>query len=90
MSDHITPPRTVHLEVNDRGGWRRVMSCDLDTVDDQALEHAADWLLRLADNPRLRARIIMAGEISAPLVTWSRDDGWREWVHPGQRQGALA
>ena len=81
-------PRLVHLEVNDSGGWRRVTSFDLDTFEDGDLELHAAHLLEMSSNPRLKARVIMAGSTSAPLVSWTRADGWREWAHPSQRAAA--
>ena len=70
--------RIVHLEVNELGGWRRVTSFDLDTFEDGALEHAAEALLAMSANTKLRARIAAPGQ-PAPLMTWDRTDGWREW-----------
>lgn len=70
--------RIVHLDVNDAGGWRRVTSFDLYDFEDGDLEHHAQQLLELSANDNLRARIIIAGD-TAPLVTWSRKDGWRDW-----------
>ena len=40
--------------------------------------HAADYLLRLSDSPRISARIIAPGD-TAPLMTWTASDGWKEW-----------
>jgi len=73
--------RIVHLEVNEAGGWRRVASFDLDQFEDGALEHAAQALLELSNNPKIKARIIAPGD-TAPLVLWTRADGWREWRMP--------
>lgn len=86
-----TEPRTVHLEVNDAGGWRRVSTFNLNDFDDGDLELHAEHLLQMSANPRIKARVIMPGD-TAPLVTWTRQDGWREWGHPGSRQaqGTLA
>lgn len=70
--------RTIQLEVNDSGAWRRVTSFDIDTLADGDLEHSADALLQLSDNAKLRARIILRGD-TAPLLTWARGEGWREW-----------
>lgn len=81
--------RLVNLDVNDSGSWRRVSQFDLDDFEDGALEHAAEKLLELSTNTRLRARIIMPGLDTTPLVTWSREDGWREWVHPRDQQNAF-
>lgn len=83
--------KRVHLEVNDSGGWRRVMSFDAQHDDDaDTVMHLADQLLRWGDNPRQRARIIIPCD-TAPLMTWCRRDGWREWQHPAERaQGAPA
>lgn len=86
-----TDNRIVHLEVNDSGGWRRVSTFNLDDFEDGDLELCAEHLLQMSTNERIKARVIMPGD-TAPLVTWTRQDGWREWVHPGSRQahGTLA
>lgn len=79
--------KPCHLEVNDSGGWRRVMTFDA-TYDDDAdsVMHLADQLLRWGVTARLKGRIIMAGSVdTAPLMTWNKDDGWREWAHPKDR-----
>lgn len=78
MTTPSNQPRIVHLEVNDSGAWRRVSSFDLDDFNDGDLEVCAEHLLELSTNPKLRARIIMPGD-TAPLVTWERQAGWREW-----------
>ena len=70
--------RIVNLEVNEKGAWRRVTSFDLDTFEDGDLEHAAHALLSLSDNPKLTARVTLPAT-NAPLMIWSRTDGWREW-----------
>jgi hypothetical protein len=70
--------RIVHLEVNDSGAWRRVTSFNLDDFEDGDIELSAGQLLEMSSNPRLRARIIMPND-TAPLVTWSKAEGWREW-----------
>lgn len=84
----MTAPRIVHLEVNDSGVWRRVTSFDLNEFEDGALEYNAGTLFCWSTNERLKARIIIPGD-TAPLVTWTREHGWREWAHPGERQGVL-
>ena len=69
---------TLHLEVNDAGGWRRVMSFEqLDIVVENVMLDAGQ-LLSAADNRRIRARIIAPGT-TAPLMTWTMADGWKEW-----------
>lgn len=70
---------TLHLEVNDAGGWRRVMSFarDGDTLGD--VMYDAHKLLMLGLNAtKIRARIIEPGN-TAPLMTWTQKDGWRDW-----------
>jgi hypothetical protein len=67
---------TLNLEVNDAGGWRRVMSFDQDhllTVCD-----FASAMLCLSLNEKLRARIITAAS-TAPLLTWTNEHGWQQW-----------
>lgn len=73
--------RIVHLDVNESGGWRRVASFDLDQFEDGALEQAAQALLELSNNQKIKGRIIAPGD-TAPLVLWTRTDGWREWRTP--------
>jgi hypothetical protein len=70
--------RIVNLDVNDSGAWRRVTSFDLDWLEDGDLEHSADVLLSLSTNAKLKARIIVPGDVS-PLLTWKHGDIWREW-----------
>lgn len=70
--------RLINLEVNDSGAWRRVTSFDLDTLEEGFLEHCAGDLLAQSSNHKLRARFIQPGD-SAPLLTWSLGEGWREW-----------
>lgn len=69
---------TLNLEVNDNGGWRRVMS--FSATDDSRVMELTARLLGAADNPKLRARIIGRGS-TAPLVTWTQAHGWQPWRH---------
>ena len=82
------PNKLGHLEGNDSGGWRRVMSFDATHDDDaDSVMHLADQLLNWGTNTRLKARIIMADQSvsTAPLMTWTAAESWREWVHPADR-----
>ena len=56
-----------------------------DTFEEGELEWCAEALLRLSANRKLKARIIPAGALEVPLVHWTAADGWREWVHPAER-----
>jgi hypothetical protein len=67
----------TYLEINDAGSWRRVMSFDVRAASHVAA-HATS-LLGCSDNPRIRARIIESQGTTAPLMTWSAQDGWRMW-----------
>lgn len=69
---------TLHLEVNDAGGWRRVMSFANDATTLDNVQLRAAYLLMESDSPRIRARIIAPGD-TAPLMTWTAADGWKEW-----------
>lgn len=80
--------KTVHIEVNDAGGWRRVMS--FDTADEAEVLHQAGELLQWATNrDRIKARVIIPGD-TAPLMNWSYAEGWREWVSPADAAAARA
>lgn len=74
----MAEPRRVCLDINDSGAWRRVTSFDLNTFNDGDLTHYASALLQLSSSPKLRARIIPLSDTTAPLMTWSKTDGWRE------------
>lgn len=69
---------TLHLEVNDAGGWRRVMSFASVSGTLREVMSNAGYLLSLSDSTRIRARIIAPGD-TAPMVTWTVADGWKEW-----------
>lgn len=69
----------LHIEVNDAGGWRRVMSFANDATTLDNVQLRAAYLLMESDSPRIRARIIAPGN-TAPLMTWTvADGGWKEW-----------
>lgn len=68
----------LHLEVNDAGGWRRVMSFANDATTLDNVQLRAAYLLMESDSPRIRARIIAPGT-TAPVMTWTAADGWKEW-----------
>lgn len=69
---------TLHLEVNDAGGWRRVMSFANDATALDSAQLRAAYLLMESESQRIRARIIAPGD-TAPLMTWTASDGWKEW-----------
>ncbi|MBP9032543.1 MAG: hypothetical protein KBG29_01530 [Pseudomonadales bacterium] len=68
----------LHLEVNDSGGWRRVMSFANDPATLDNVQLRAAYLLMESDSQRIRARIIAPGD-TAPVMTWTAADGWKEW-----------
>lgn len=69
---------TLHLDVCESGGWRRVMSFAGDASTRLAVMQNAYYMLNCSNNPKLRARIIAPGD-TAPLMIWTAADGWREW-----------
>jgi len=74
-----TDTDTLHLEVNDAGGWRRVMSFEKSSEPQfEGVLVSTHQLLRHSANPRLRARIIAPGT-TAPLMTWTHDGQWQNW-----------
>lgn len=85
----MTQMKTCNLDVNDSGGWRRVMQFNAadDSVSDQVLQ-AADMLLKNSNYSRLRARIIIPGDTAA-LMVWERATGWLQWRHPSEREATL-
>lgn len=73
--------KIISLELNESGSWRRVTSFDLADFEDGALEHAAEQLLQMSSSAKIKARLIIPGD-TAPLTTWTRVEGWREWGQP--------
>lgn len=70
--------RIIHLDINEKGAWKRVAGFDIDTFEDGDLEHCAASLFELNSNDKLRLRLIMPGD-TAPLMIWTKVDGWRQW-----------
>lgn len=70
--------RTVNLEVNDSGAWRRVTSFNLDAFEDGDLEYLVEQLLCESTSDKIKARLIIPGDV-APLVDWNKVSGWRVW-----------
>ena len=70
--------RIIHLDINEKGAWRRVTSFDLDSFEEGDLEHCAHGLLELSANKNLKARLTIPGD-TAPLMTWTHAEGWQEW-----------
>ena len=68
----------LHIEVNDSGGWRRVMSFDGHRDVMHAVMEYAAALLENSQHQRIRARIIAPSD-TAPVMTWTAADGWKEW-----------
>ena len=66
--------RPCKLQVNTTGAWRNVL--DFDAKDEaEVLDSAAQLFAR---ETKATLRIIISGD-TAPLMTWSCKDGWREW-----------
>lgn len=72
--------RIVNVDVKDSGSWRRVSSFNLDDFEDGALEHWLEKLFELSTYERIGVRIIIPGD-TAPLMTWNKANGWKEWRH---------
>lgn len=70
------PTKPVHLEINNSGAWKRVLTFDV--IDEEDVLYDAHRLLRWGGE-RLKARVIMPGD-TAPLLTWTAELGWQEWA----------
>lgn len=69
--------RPVKLQVNTTGAWRDVMTFDC-ANDAEVMDLAARLFLQGDHSDRVRLRIIMPGD-TAPLIDWSKAQGWKEW-----------
>lgn len=66
----------MHLEVNNSGAWKRVMSFNEHWEED--VEASASHLLRMGDDLRVKMRIIAEGA-SAPRRLYTIQRGWYDW-----------
>ncbi len=70
--------RAVKLQINQRGAWRNALSFDLDTVDTEALQVAAQNLVVIADPSGSTAlRIATDDAEQRALIRWDADKGWK-------------
>jgi len=75
-----TERKLCQLQVNTgTGSWRTVMDFEVEDAD-EVMNQAADLFVwsftRSTKGIRLR---IMKPNDTAPLMTWSENDGWEEW-----------
>lgn len=71
--------RPVKLQINTTGAWRDVLRFDLDKVDVEALQLAAQRLVEVADpDGRTSLRIVIADALQAALVRWDAKAGWAD------------
>lgn len=68
------------LQVNvGTGAWRSVMDFEVEDADDvmDLAEKLFEW--GFTKNLKgIRLRVMKPGD-TAPLMTWSENDGWKEW-----------
>jgi hypothetical protein len=70
------------LQVNvGTGAWRSVMDFDVQDAD-QVMDTAEKLFIEgyTASTKGIRLRIMKPGD-TAPLMTWSENDGWEQWRH---------
>lgn len=64
------------------GAWRTVMNFEVQDADEvmDLSEKLFEWGYTSCTKG-IRLRIMKPGD-TAPLMTWSENDGWKEWMRP--------
>lgn len=74
--------RPCKLQINTTGAWRDLLRFDIDEVDGNEVQHAAQELINAA-NPKGRTtlRITMADSLQSVIAHWDAEKGWRPYDH---------
>lgn len=85
MGKPLPEPRKVALDLNVSGGWRRLLSFDLDQCVAQDVLDAAELLAKSSiENETGRKGVqlrLQAMPTEIPLMYWDKDKGWEESRH---------
>ena len=70
--------RPCKLQINTAGAWRDVLRFDLDAVDVEAMQVAAENLMVIADPLGVaKLRIAKDDGLQTSLILWTAQKGWK-------------
>lgn len=77
------PAKPAKLQVNTAGAWKNVARFDVaDEAACPAVMNAARDIGFHATH-EVRFRVVRDDALNEPLMTWTKQDGWKEWRHAG-------
>ena len=77
------PVKAAKLQANTAGAWKDVVRCDVaDEAACTAVMNAARDIGFYATHD-VRFRVVRDDALNEPLMTWTKQDGWKEWRHAG-------
>lgn len=77
------PVKPAKLQVNTAGAWKDVARFDVaDEAACAAVMNAARDIGFYATHD-VRFRVVRDDALNEPLMTWTKQDGWKEWRHAG-------
>ncbi|KLN57647.1 hypothetical protein [Variovorax paradoxus] len=73
--------RPVKLQINNSGAWKDI--AHFDAGNDVACMHVLDAAKTLGeiDAQRVQYRVVTEDALPEVLMTWSKDDGWKDVRH---------
>ncbi|WP_343734676.1 hypothetical protein [Acidovorax sp.] len=75
--------KPAKLQVNTAGAWKDVARFDVaDEAACAAVMNAARDIGFYATHD-VRFRVVRDDALNEPLMTWTKQDGWKEWRHAG-------
>ncbi|WP_422847603.1 hypothetical protein ACOYR4_18480 [Acidovorax sp. M14] len=78
------PVKPAKLQVNTAGAWKDVARFDVaDEAACAAVMNAARDIGFYATHD-VRFRVVRDDALNEPLMTWTKQDGWKEWRHAGR------
>lgn len=77
------PMKPAKLQVNTAGAWKDVARFDVaEEAACAAVMNAARDIGFYATHD-VRFRVVRDDALNEPLMTWTKQDGWKEWRHAG-------
>lgn len=75
------PVKPAKLQVNTTGAWKDVVRFDVaDEGASTGVMNAARDIGFFATHD-VRFRVVRDEALNEPLMTWTKQDGWKEWRH---------
>jgi len=81
-----TPPEPVKpakLQANTAGAWKDVARFDVADEEACACVMNAARDIGFHATHDVKFRVVRDDALNEPLMTWTKQDGWKEWRHAG-------